>query len=208
MERKTTIEEASKIMGKNFIGPKELKEIGPAFGISLPTKIPGIPFDAVFLDKIKKDYILVLALPVTINQLRKKFGFDPKKSQPCFYNQDWYLKEKFASKKYLKSGWYIIRKKIDPKTKGKAPDFLKKQLEEKHVFPKAVLVSYIFFTYYLARKEVLWKNNFIWCDDKDSNGDQIYVGRYLDPKKLNKNGFSVHRHLAIRKCYGLAPELK
>ena len=37
-----------------------------------------------------------------------------------------------------------------------------------------------------------------------TNSDQIYVGRYIDPIKINKNGFSIHRHLKIKNNYGIS----
>ena len=52
---------------------------------------------------------------------------------------------------------------------------------------------------------MLWRHDFIWCDDSDHNGDRIYTGRYIDPNGINKNGFNIHRHLSIRPCYGAAP---
>jgi len=59
--------------------------------------------------------------------------------------------------------------------------------------------------YFHTQGGLLWKSDFIWCSDKDKNGDQIYVGRYRDPLGVNKNGFNIHRHLKIRNYYGLAP---
>ena len=55
---------------------------------------------------------------------------------------------------------------------------------------------------YFARKEYLWWHDFVWCSDVDHNGDRIYVGKYHDIDGVNKNGFSIHRHLALRPCYG------
>lgn len=48
---------------------------------------------------------------------------------------------------------------------------------------------------------MLWKHDFVWCSDMDHNGDRIYVGKYHDISGVNKNGFSIHRHLALRECY-------
>jgi len=203
MERKTNIAEAQKIMGKNFIGPKELKKIGSLLGVDVSDKFPAVPFKKDLLNKIRKDYILILGLPVTINKIRESFGYNPKKAEPCFYNQDWYLREEFASKCKLQNKWYLIRKKVVPQTRGKNPEKIKKG-----IFPSVVLATFTFFAYYFnSNGEILWENDFIWCKDKDSNGDRIYVGRYKDPKKINKNGFNIHRHLSIRSCYGVAQEI-
>jgi hypothetical protein len=32
------------------------------------------------------------------------------------------------------------------------------------------------------------------------------VGKCHDVDGINKNGFSIHRHLALRKCYGAVEE--
>jgi hypothetical protein len=72
----------------------------------------------------------------------------------------------------------------------------------KHVkFPSAILCVYAFFAYYCSYGEMLWHNDFVWCLDTDHNGDRIYVGKYHDVDGVNKNGFSIHRHLSLRSCY-------
>jgi hypothetical protein len=138
----------------------------------------------------------------------KIFGANPSKKEPCFYNQDWYLNENFAKDKTLELKWYLISKTTDKKTRGKNPEELKKHISKTENFPSAVLATFVFFAYYLhTGGDILWKEDFIWCKDRDSNGDRIYVGRYKDPKKINKNGFNIHRHLQIKTCYGFAPEI-
>ena len=210
-----TLREAKKIMGVNFIGPEEFFKISESFKISVPQKnIPTIFLDRDYLKRISEGYILILGLsedlegrPLTINRMHKIFGSEPKKSEPCFYNQDWYLKEKFAKDEILKFKWYIIKKSVDKKTKGKNPEKIRKNFKEKENFPSAVLATFVFFAYYLCNHKILWKNDFIWCKDKDSNGDRIYVGRYEDSKEINKNGFNIHRHLSIRSCHGVVSEI-
>ncbi|OGZ62609.1 MAG: hypothetical protein A2639_02605 [Candidatus Staskawiczbacteria bacterium RIFCSPHIGHO2_01_FULL_34_27] len=213
MERTTKLETAQKIMGKNFIGPEELVKISQFLKIAIPKGFPNVPFEKSFLKKIKKDYILILGISkdkngkaLTINRMREIFGTDPKKSEPCFYNQDWYLKEKFADKETLDFNWYLISKKVEDKTRSKDPNTIIKNLNNKQSLPSAVLSAFTFFTYYLLKRGILWEKDFIWCKDQDANGDRIYVGRYKDVKKINKNGFNIHRHLSIRHYYGFAPE--
>ncbi|MBW2963441.1 hypothetical protein KY306_01555 [Candidatus Woesearchaeota archaeon] len=135
MERTT----AKQIMGKNFLGPEELKKISQKLGISDPLKkrIPVIPFSVQYLKKISKDYILVLGVSkdnkgkkLTINKMREIFGWNPQKAEPCFYNQDWYLKEKFAKDKILDFKWYLIRKTVDKKTYGTSPESIMKILKQ------------------------------------------------------------------------------
>lgn len=207
------IQQAEKIFKKNFIGPEQLKEISRKMNISNPFsigKIPVIKLSEKEAKKNAKDFILILGVPknsqgnkLTINAMRSFFGINPDNNEPCFYNQDWYIKEKFASDNTLKFKWYLIRKNILKETRAKIPQKIISKLSKKDKLPSAILATFTFFSYwFLNKKEKLWKNDFIWCDDKDKNGDRIYVGRYQDPKKINKNGFNVHRHLSLRPCYG------
>ena len=214
------ISQAKKIMGKNFIGPEDLGKISSQMGIvdslDLGRQIPKINFTEQQLKKNCKNSILILGIPatksgekLTINKMRSHFGWDPKKSEPCFYNQDWYLKEKFANKEYLKFQWYLIGKKVVPQTRGQNPQQVEKDLAPNQNFPSAVLTAFAFFAYYFYTKgQMLWKHDFVWCSDKDKNGDRIYVGRYIDNMKINNNGFNIHRHLSIRHCYGAITEVK
>lgn len=215
----TTIAEAKKIMKNNFIGPEELESIADDLNISnkiLIGHIPIIPFSQSTLKTVAKDYILILGVsktkdkrPMTINSMRNFFGSDPKISEPCLYNQDWYIKENFFNKTILSDEWYLIRKNVKDNTRGKDPQKLSKILKSGQSFPPAVLTVFTFFAYFFHTEgKVLWKHDFIWCSDCDNNGDIVYVGRYKDPKKNNKNGFNIHRHLSIRPCYGLADVIK
>ncbi|MEK7164990.1 MAG: YdcF family protein [Patescibacteria group bacterium] len=191
---------AKKIMGKNFIGPDELKAISAKLGIAVPVKsrIPRIPFTEEVLKKNRHNAVLILGAKLTINDLRARFGINPK-YKPCFYNQDWYLKEDFAAKRSLRAQWYLVSKNITSGTRGQDPGQIKKSLTRIYNFPSAVLAAFTFFAYYFHTKgEILWPHDFIWCSDKDKNGDQIYVGCYP---------FNIHRHLQIRSCYGLAPQI-
>lgn len=192
----------------NFIGEEELKKIkglNSSFNVLIPKKIPD---PTISLKNIKKNELLIFGpsklangRDLTINEMRLIFGTNPDNYQPCFYNQDWYLKEDFTGKKTLEDKWYLIEKTLRGNSRGQNPDNILLNNNEK--FPSAVLTAFVFFVYwFLNNGEILWKNDFVWCSDKDSNGDKIYVGRYIDEKKINKNGFNIHRHLSIRPCYG------
>jgi hypothetical protein len=201
------ITQAKKIMGKNFIGPDELNGIAEKMDVAplaSQSGMPRIKFSEKELKKFAKDYILILGRPVsadgnklTLDYLRESFGVNPVEKEPCFYNQDWYLKEKFAVETNLKFKWYLIRKKVEEKTRGEDPTMMKSA-----AFPPAILTAFTFFAYYFLNEEILWQNDFIWCSDMDHNGDRIYTGRYMDPNKINKNGFNIHRHLSISHYFG------
>ena len=192
-------------MRNNFIGPDELAFIADKMGILVPQTYPIIQFSPKELDEKSEDYILILGLtkmkdglPLTITTLRNYFGVDPKISEPCFYNQDWYVKEDFVNITLVQK-WYLLRKKVFEKSRAIQPE---KLLKTDINFPSAILCAYTFFAYYFVNMEYLWSYDYIWCNDMDHSGDRIYVGRYIDIEGINKNGFSIHRHLSLRKCYG------
>jgi hypothetical protein len=204
MERSTRLRDAKQLYGENFIGYEEITKLAPKLGIQIPATIPEIPYSLPVLKAHSKDCILILGVEKMINGenltllgLRNLFGIDPVASEPCFYNQDWYIKEEFMNDG-LKMGWYLIRKNIYENTRGKSPEILQTNIN----FPQAVLCAFTFFSYYYQTKKHLWKYEFIWCKDLDHNGDRIYVGKYSDIDGINKNGFSIHRHLALRDFYG------
>ena len=194
--------EASSIMGINYVGSKDLvliKDLGLNADV-----IPTIPFEREELEEKKNDYVLILGvdrfangLPVTIRNIRAIVGMDSAKREPCFYNQDWYEKEEFIDVP-MKSGWYLIRKNVYDNSRAILPD----ELERDYKFPSAISCTYAFFVSWYVRGIKLWVHDFVWCCDKDHNGDRIYVGKYHDIDGVNKNGFSIHRHLSLRKCYG------
>ncbi len=210
MERKGGIDQAKQIMGKNFIGPDELLLIADEIGIIVPTNYPSIPFSYEELISKKQDYILILGVtqigggePLTITSLRTRFGINPDLSEPCFYNQDWYLNEIFTYTCKIDLKWYLMGKRIVEESRGLNPDVLLNKSDLNKTFPTALLTTYTFFCWYFHSKgEFLWMHNYIWCSDTDHNEDRIYVGRYRDKDQVNKNGFSIHRHLKLSDIYG------
>ena len=190
-------------MSIDMIGPETLKAAS-ALGLQVPETAPEIPFSGKELEAKEGDYLLVLGVstftdgtPVTIRTLRDRFGLDPDASEPCFYNQDWYLKEDFIDVP-MEEGWFLIRKNVYEDSRAVQPA----ELMKAHAFPPAVRCTYAFFAAWFTLGIRLWEHDFVWCSDTDHNGDRIYVGKYHDIDGVNKNGFSVHRHLALRPCYG------
>lgn len=220
MERRTDLINAERVMGKNFIGPEQLDKIKDKIGIISPfhleLEIPIIPYDKAVLEKYSSDYILILGnpkandnMPLTINKLRAAFGINPSVREPCFYNQDWYLNEEFAKNKVLDFKWYLLKKNNYDKYRGISPDLLLNEKKINISLPSAILCVYTFFSYYFcSNSELLWIDNFVWCNDLDHNNDRIYVGRYIDPSGMNKKGLNIHRHLSITKDYSYIDEIK
>ena len=107
-------------------------------------------------------------------------------------------------RKTLESRWYLLKKDVLEGSRAVMPNNL---LQQNIYFPSAILCVYSFFSYYLSYGKYLWYHDFVWCSDLDHNGDRIYVGKYHDIDGVNKNGFSIHRHLALRKCYAAIDSL-
>ena len=203
MERNATIEEARQIFGENMIGIDELSQLPDMWVLSLPVPEYELPWTVEELESYKKDYLLILAAdkfingePVSLASIKKRVGVNPDESEPCLYNQDWYDKEDFVQRP-IQAGWYLIKRDVFDDSRAVSPN----ELEVKHSFPTAIQCAYAFFIMWYSRNVCLWRHDFVWCSDKDHNGDRIYVGKYHDIDGVNKNGFSIHRHLALRSCY-------
>lgn len=199
-------ETAKNLFGNNFIGKEELKPFFKAMGFKdVDIEEKPIDYNDSDLQKAASEgYILIYGVEhikgqlITLRFLREKFGVNPDVSEPCMYNQDWYLKEDFIDR-FLNTQWYLIKKDVYEDSRAVLPgDLTQRGLN----FPSAILCGFTFLAYYYARNEYLWRHDFIWCKDTDHNGDRIYVGKYHDIDGINKNGFSIHRHLALRPCYG------
>jgi hypothetical protein len=183
MERKSKV--ARQLFGSDFIGHKELSTIG----IHVPYSF--IPYSEHELKKYVGDYILILAGRFNLLNLKKMFSENISNPlySPCFYNQDWYENQEFV-KTPMEHRWYLVKK--NGFNYGCSPENIKEEL------PLAAMCTYTFFTYFLLTRHILWAREYIWCRDKDNSHDRIYVGGYF----INKIGFEIHRHLAIKKNYG------
>ncbi len=191
---------------KNIIGPDELKQL--PFLVGMAIDAPKISFSKEVLDVHAGTHILILTPSIsklTLVEMRAMFGMDPSKSEPCMYNQDWYLKEEFANTP-PDGKWHLVRKSVLEEARAKRPEDIEASLSGEQ-FPTAVTAAFTFFAWHALHGEILWKHDFLWCRDRDHNGDRIYVGRYEDPTGVNKNGFNIHRHLALRPAYSAAPEV-
>jgi hypothetical protein len=208
MERRNIIKYKN-LFGNNFLGPEELNLIYSKLGISKINEIevPDVPFDIELLEKKKNTHILILFYPIEFNnsglsliKLINTIGFSNGKVS--FYNQDWYHNEPFANKQYFENKWLLIGIDLLNESRGRMPENLYIRSENINLF-SALQLAYTFFAIYFINKRILWKNDFIWTSDFDSNNDKIYVGRFFDPKGIANPGFSIHRHLKINENYGI-----
>lgn len=202
MEREE-LDRLRQLFGRNLIGPNELRPLLERLGWGTDISVPELNYTMDELEACAADYLLVMGLPsigsrpVTIRTLREVFGVDPDASEPCFYNQDWYMHEDFIDCQ-MDARWYLLRKEVVEASRAVIPEQL---MAADYVFPTAILCAFAFFAYWFYYGDKLWYHDFVWCCDTDHNGDRIYVGKYHDVDGVNKNGLSVHRHLALRNCY-------
>ncbi|MBP3710280.1 MAG: hypothetical protein J6I73_07765 [Treponema sp.] len=195
---------AREILGKNFIGSEELPRINNLFSVIVPKEIPDIPFSETEIQSKKNSHILILCVSqfsdgssITIANIREKIALC--NGNPCFYNQDWYLNEQFINKP-LELKWLFVSKDVLDESRAMPAD----SVIAKYELHSAVELTYTFFVnFFVNNGEKLWNNDYVWCSDVDDKGDQIYVGRYTDASGLNADGFEIHRHLRIKKNYGV-----
>lgn len=198
--------------GRNFIGPEQVNVLLARMGLPAlaAEQVPEPDYPQALLRDRAADHLLVLGCPgpadrpLDILRYREVFGTDPAVQEPCLYNQDWYLAEDFV-RRVPECRWYLLRREVLEQSRAAQPEALLSGGSLR--FPPAVLCVEAFFAAFLSYGDYLWDHDFVWCADTDHNGDRIYVGKYHDVDGINKNGFSIHRHLSLRPCYGAAPLL-
>ena len=86
---------------------------------------------------------------INILDFRKCFGVNPDKSEPCLYNQDWYLSESFIQRR-MDNKWFLLKKNVFENTRGVMPiDIIKQNIK----FPTAIQCVYTFFAYFFVYGE-------------------------------------------------------
>ena len=214
MEGGTTLIRARELFGDYLLGPREIGAAGSRMELFVNPAAPPIPWTDEAMERYSSTHLLVLAVAqhnsgeaITLASLRKRFRTDPL-NPPCFYNQEWFLREAFFLSGELQPGWHLIEKAPNNQSRAQDPEKLAAALDSASIFPSAVLLAYVFLLFYLSRGgRVLWEHDYLWCADRDGNGDRIYVGHYHDPAGLSQSGFEIHRFLTLRDCYGLAAEV-
>ena len=105
-------EQIRQLFGVNYIGKEELKPFFKALGIGV-LDIQELPIeysDSQLQEAADQGYILIYGIgeicghSITLKYLRDTFGIDPDQSEPCLYNQDWYMKEDFMDTTLERSG--------------------------------------------------------------------------------------------------------
>jgi hypothetical protein len=174
-----TQEEARDIMGRNFLGTKEVEEHFGELSPEQEEALTIIPFSKETLEECKDTHILVADIGLSIMDLKKL-----KKCKGLFHNQTWYENESFA-KLTQQPSWRLIRKTPVENSLNKSweeqQSLLNHQTEE---VPFARQVVYTASLYRLATGERIFIRH-VRTFDVDSDDYRVHI-RYL-----NVGGFSV-----------------
>lgn len=140
---------------------------------------------------------------VTMLKLRELFGTS-KNTQPCVYNNDWWLNAEFA-KKILREGWHLTLTKMPTESKNQNYEEQKALLAEKEELPEPVEVMYFCLVNYLINdKERLLHNDYSGTNTLLFGGSVVCLGRF------RADGFDVGSSPPDRRvsCIGILPARK
>ena len=178
-----TQEEARDIMGRNFLGTKEVEE---HFGKLTPEQqeaLSIIPFSKETLEECKDTHILVADIGLSISDMIRI-----KNCRRLLSNNSWYEDQDFAEFTYQPS-WLLIRKtpveNSFNKTWKEQQTLLDPQTDE---VPFVRQIIYTTFLYFLTTKERLFRTCDVRTLDVDSNGGHILIG-YFGEDVLNISFF-------------------
>lgn len=119
------MKEAREIMGKGFMGPKEVKT---AFGFEpAPSTIPEIPFDRSELQRAAElGQMLVLRVgktvdgkPMTMDMIRDLLSDKVKDGGKVLYNTDRYKDEAFFKDEQIEPCWALTSREVIPSSTSK-----------------------------------------------------------------------------------------
>ncbi len=128
-----SLEEAEKIFGKDFLGPKAVEQV---FKIPLvESAMPSIPFSREELERAKElGQQLIYQVetmktgddpfgspeiePLTLEVMRGNFA-GTTDQKPIFYEQDWYVEEDFYKNEKPRLGWKLVLKDVIPDSTSK-----------------------------------------------------------------------------------------
>jgi len=158
---------AQEIMGKNFVGPKEIRSI---YGVNI-INFPLVPFSQEQLVAVKNDHILIATSPLSIIGLKGIIG-----AKMFFWQKSsWYNNEVFAQDRG-RVGWELIGK--NP-VKNSTDKTLAEQIEllgKNRVTPTAQAIVYLIASYYLITGIFLFGQTSVRTSSRDSKDYPIEVG--------------------------------
>ncbi len=201
-----SLEEAQKIMGDNFLGPKEVLEfleideserekLLRVVGISCPKE----------LLETNRDCILIPGCSFTLLDFHKKMPKNSLYPNERDVDDIWYIRESFASNNQVKSCWYLAKQVLVDslnKTYNQGEALVKNRKEE---VPFACELFYITALCYLTGRGCFIKRKFSFCRDVIDGCYHLHVGIF----PLN-HCFDVRHYMGLEKAesLGIAPICK
>jgi hypothetical protein len=182
-EREMTEQYAREIMGRNFLGTKEVEEHFGELSPEQEEALSIIPFSKETLEECKDTHILVADIGLSIMDIRKL-----EKCKGLFNKYNQYETEDFA-KHTDQPSWLLIRK--TPVKNSFNKTWKEQQLLLDHQtdgIPLARQVVYTTFLYFLTTKERLFRTCDVRTLDVDSNGGHVLIG-YFGEDVLNISFF-------------------
>jgi len=172
-EREMTEQYAREIMGRNFLGTKEVEEHFSELSPEQQESLSIIPFSKETLESCKDTHILVADIGLSIMDIRKL-----EKCKELFYKDDWLKTESFAKHTYQPS-WRLIRKTPVEGSVSKAWfeqwPLLDLQADE---VPSARQLVYTIILYFFTTGERLFKTFWVRTNDVDTYGVRVLVGSF------------------------------
>jgi hypothetical protein len=167
-----TQEQAREIMGRNFLGTKEVEEHFGELSLEQEEALSIIPFSKETLEECKDTHILVADIGISIVDIGKL-----ESCKGLLYTDDWFETEVFA--KYTEQpSWRLVRKTPVENSLNKTWEEQQALLDPKtEETPLLRQVIYTTIFHFLVTGERLFKTLCVRIHDIDSeDGDHIGVG--------------------------------
>jgi hypothetical protein len=168
-----TQEEAHDIMGRNFLGTKEVEEHFGGLSREQEEALSIIPFSQETLESCKDTHILVADIGLSIMDIKEL-----EKCKALFRNQDWHKKEFFA-KRTQDPSWRLIRRtpveNSFDKNWEEQQTLLDSQTEE---VPLVRQVVYTTILHFLVTEERLFRIPRVRTLDVDLFDNHVVVGDF------------------------------
>jgi hypothetical protein len=198
-EREMTEQYAREIMGRNFLGTKEVEEHFGELSPEQEEALSIIPFSKETLEECKDTHILVADIGLSIMDIRKL-----EKCKGLLRDQDWYETEDFA-KHTDQPSWRLIRKTPVENSFLKTWDEQQALLDPKiDEIPLARQVVYTTILHFLATGERLFRFCYVRINDVSSHLDRVFVGLFDEGSLYVNRWYDVDRS----SCIGVASARK
>ena len=169
-----TQEQAREIMGRNFLGTKEVEEHFGKLSPEQEESLSIIPFSKETLESCKDTHILVADIGLSIMGIKKL-----KNCKGLLCDQDWYEAEDFA-KHTDQPSWRLIRKTPVENSFGKTWSEQQVLLDPKtEEVPLTRQLIYTILLYFRATGEKLFETDWVRTNDVEAAGLLVHVGKFF-----------------------------